>query len=391
MFLHNFKYTFKVLLKKKSIIFWTIMWPLLLGTMFQLAFANISDSEKLDTINLGVVDNNEFKEDVVLSSTLKAMGDKDNESYLFDITYGDEEKINNLLEDKKIDGYILKDDNTKVIIKENGINQTIIKYVVDEIYEYQELATTIIENNVQNEIMSGKNPDTNKIYNDVMTDLNTDKTYLNEISKSNIDYIVIEFYTLIAMAALFGAMITSEVVSNYLANINKKGARVTLAPASRLTILLGGLLASFIVQAVSMIILLAYTTMVLDVNFGSRFDLVVLLSFVGSLTGSAFGLVTGSMTFKNENARTGIVTAVTMLGCFFAGMMGVTMKYMIDKNIPFLNLINPANMITDGFYALYYYDTLDRYWSNIISLLVLTFILIIIAYILMRRKKYDSI
>lgn len=391
MFLHNFKYTFKVLLKKKSIIFWTIMWPLLLGTMFQLAFANISDSEKLDTINLGVVDNNEFKEDAVISSTLKVMGDKDNESYLFDITYGDEEKINNLLEDKKIDGYILKDDNTKVIIKENGINQTIIKYVVDEIYEYQELATTIIENNVQNEIMSGKNPDTNKIYNDVMTDLNTDKTYLNELSKSNVDYIVIEFYTLIAMAALFGAMITSEVVSNYLANINKKGARVTLAPASRLTILLGGLLASFIVQAVSMIILLAYTTMVLDVDFGSRFELVVLLSFVGSLTGSAFGLVTGSMTFKNENARTGIVTAVTMLGCFFAGMMGVTMKYMIDKNIPFLNLINPANMITDGFYALYYYDTLDRYWFNICSLLVLSFILIIIAYILMRRKKYDSI
>ena len=391
MFLHNFKYTFKVLLKKKSIIFWTIMWPLLLGTMFQLAFANISDSEKLDTINLGVIDNNEFKEDTVLSSTLKVMGDKDNESYLFDITYGDEEKINTLLEDKKIDGYILKDDNTKVIIKENGINQTIIKYVVDEIYEYQELATTIIENNVQNEIMSGNYPDTTKIYNDVMTDLNTDKTYLNEISKSNVDYIVIEFYTLIAMAALFGAMITSEVVSNYLANINKKGARVTLALASRLTILLGGLLASFIVQAVSMIILLAYTTMVLDVNFGSRFDLVVLLSFVGSLTGSAFGLVTGSMTFKNENARTGVVTAVTMLGCFFAGMMGVTMKYMIDKNIPFLNLINPANMITDGFYALYYYDTLDRYWFNICSLLVLSFILIIIAYILMRRKKYDSI
>lgn len=391
MFLHNFKYTFKVLLKKKSIIFWAIMWPLILGTMFQLAFANISDSEKLDTINLGVIDNNAFKEDVVLSSTLKVMGDKDNESYLFDITYGNEEKINNLLEDKKIDGYILKDNNTKVIIKENGINQTIIKYVIDEIYEYQELATTIIENNVQNEIMSGKNPDTTKIYNDVMTDLNNDKTYLNEMSKSNVDYIVIEFYTLIAMAALFGAMITSEVVSNYLANINKKGARVTLAPVNRLTILLGGLLASFIVQAVSMAILLAYTSIVLDVNFGSRFNLVVLLSFVGSITGSAFGLVIGSMTFKNENARIGIVTAITMLGCFFAGMMGVTMKYIIDKNIPILNLINPANMITDGFYALYYYDTFDRYWFNICSLLVLSFILITIAYILMRRKKYDSI
>ena len=50
-----------------------------------------------------------------------------------------------------------------------------------------------------------------------------------------------------------------------------------------------------------------------------------------------------------------------MFGCFLAGMMGVTMKYVIDKNVPIINKLNPANMITDGFYSLYYYDTLDRY------------------------------
>ena len=42
-------------------------------------------------------------------------------------------------------------------------------------------------------------------------------------------------------------------------------------------------------------------------------------------------------------------------------MMGVTLKYVIDKNVPIINLINPNNLITDGFYSLYYYDTLDRY------------------------------
>ncbi|HPF83736.1 MAG TPA: ABC transporter permease, partial [Bacilli bacterium] len=163
------------------------------------------------------------------------------------------------------------------------------------------------------------------------------------------------------------------------------------APANRLTILLGGLLASFIVQAFAMALLLIYTGIILKVDFRNRIDLVILLSLVGSLTGNSLGLLTGSMTFKNENSRIGVAMAVTMLGCFLAGMMGISMKYIVDKNIPIINKLNPASMITDGFYSLYYYDTLDRYWFNIGSLLVVSFILLIISYILMRRKKYDSI
>ena len=76
---------------------------------------------------------------------------------------------------------------------------------------------------------------------------------------------------------------------------------------------------------------------------------------------------------------------------FFAGMMGITMKYIIDKNIPIINKINPVSMITDGLYSLYYYDTLDRYLFNIISLLIFSFVLIFISFIFLRRQKYDSI
>ena len=72
-------------------------------------------------------------------------------------------------------------------------------------------------------------------------------------------------------------------------------------------------------------------------------------------------------------------------------MMGITMKYIIDKNIPIINKLNPANMITDGLYSLYYYETLDRYIFNVISLLIFAFILITVSYISLRRQKYDSI
>ena len=80
-----------------------------------------------------------------------------------------------------------------------------------------------------------------------------------------------------------------------------------------------------------------------------------------------------------------------MLGCFLSGMMGITMKYIIDKNVPIINKLNPASMITDGFYSLYYYDTLDRYFFNIISLIIFALILIGVSIFSLRRQKYDSI
>ena len=83
--------------------------------------------------------------------------------------------------------------------------------------------------------------------------------------------------------------------------------------------------------------------------------------------------------------------ALTMLGCYLSGMMGITMKYIVDKNVPIVNKINPASMITDGFYSLYYYDRLDRYWFNIASLLIFALILVIISFFSLRRQKYDSI
>lgn len=391
MFIHNFKYSLKVLLKNKILIFWTVAWPLLLCTMFNLAFSNISDTEKLSTIKLGIVNNAEYKNDEIIKNTFKKLGNSKSKDYMFDITYGNKDKIDKLLEDKLIDGYIIKNTKTNIVVKENGINQTIIKYVVDEIYDYQSLATLVIENNVNNELNNNNMPDTTKIYNDVMNEINTNKTYLNDLSKNNMDYSVIEFYTLISMTCLFGSLLTSNVISNYLANINKKGARITLAPVSRLKLLLGGLLASFIVQLFSIGLLLFYTAVVLKIDYGTNFELVILLSIIGSLAGNSLGLLVGAMTFKSDNSRTGIVMSITMLGCFFSGMMGITMKYIVDKNFPLLNKINPANMITDGFYSLYYYDTFNRFYFNIISLLIFSLVLIIISCFLMRRKKYDSI
>ena len=98
--------------------------------------------------------------------------------------------------------------------------------------------------------------------------------------------------------------------------------------------------------------------------------LVIALSLVGSLSGLTLGVFVASKFKVSEGSKIGILISVIMLGSFLSGMMGITMKYVIDKNIPILNMINPAAMITDGFYALYYYGFESRYIFNILSLLI---------------------
>ena len=51
MFIHNFKYALKTLLKNKMLIFWTFAFPIVLGILFKLAFSNIENtSEEVSNI-----------------------------------------------------------------------------------------------------------------------------------------------------------------------------------------------------------------------------------------------------------------------------------------------------------------------------------------------------
>lgn len=151
------------------------------------------------------------------------------------------------------------------------------------------------------------------------------------------------------------------------------------------------MLASYIVQLIGLTLLFIYTVAILKVDYGTNLPLILLLGLVGSLAGLSMGVAIGAVLKTNENIKTGILLSITMLGCFLSGMMGITMKYIIDKNVPIINKINPASMITDGFYALYYYDTLNRYFFNIASLLIFSIVLILISYISLRRQKFEKL
>ena len=382
--LHNIKYNLKILFKNKALIFWTFAFPIILGFLFNMAFSNINEDLKLTVFDIAIVDNNDFKSNeyyVNAYSTLSSGKDK-----LFNIKYVDEKQADKLLDDKKIEGYVIfNKDTNKIIVKNNGMHQTILKTVTDEIVNQSKMANDVVEH----EIASG-NIDYNLIMQKV-AEISKNKEVINEVEKNKLDVTMIEYYTLIAMALLYGGIISMTSLNYSLANMSNNGKRVAISPSSKFKIIISSLIASYIVQAIGIILLMLFLLFGLKIDFGNNLPRVILMIVVGLLSGLSLGTFVSS-TFKvKEGAKVGIILGITMLFSFLSGMMGMTLKYYVDTYFGFVNKINPAAMITDGFYALYYYDKAARFNFNIISLLIFSGVLLLISFISLRRQKYDSI
>ena len=375
------------------LIFWTFAFPIILGTLFQMAFSNIENSEKLDVIDIAIVQNEDFNQNETYKTAFKELSDKNNPDRLFYTRYTSEKKAKEMLSEGEIVGYMkIKKEKPVLSFASSGMDETIFKYITEEIEQTADLVKNISAIEMKKEISSGNGLiDTKKIVQKAEQSVKESNVKLKNISNKNLSETVIEFYTLIAMTCLYGGMLSMVSINQALANMSYKGKRIAVSPARKGMIVLSSLLAGYLVQLIGLAILFIYTIFVLNVDYGNQTGFIILLALTGSFAGLSLGTFVGTVFKAEENTKIGILIAFTMLGCFLSGMMGITMKYVIDKNIPVINKLNPAGMITDGFYSLYYYDTFGRYWFNIISLLIFASLLISISFFCLRRQKYDSI
>ena len=393
MFIHNLKYTIKTLFKNKVLIFWTFAFPIILGLFFNMAFSNIEKDEMLQVFDIAVVDNEEFRDQDIYVDALSELSNDDNLDKLFNIKYVSLNDADELLDDAKIEGYIYFSDNKpNIVVKESGTYQTIIRFVIDEIEQNKIMVNDLIGKEIEEYMLDG-NYSFNKetIVSNILDKINKDKVNLKNISNSNLSYMTIEYYTLIAMACMYGGMLGLTAINGCLANMSNKGKRIAVSPTKKSIIVLSSLIGAYFVSLVGISLLILFLLFVLKVNFGNNVPLIIILSLVGDLAGISLGVLIASCLRVSEGAKTGITIAITMFLSVLSGMMGVTLKYVIDKNIPIINLINPNNLITDGFYSLYYFDTLDRYFRDIIYLLIFILICLIFSFFSLRREKYDSI
>ncbi len=379
MFFRLYRTRLKCLLKNKETILWSFGFPILLSIFFYMAFYNLSKAESIESIPIGLV----IEENAVLpfKDILENVEIAEGKS-LFEVKTGTLEEVKDLLVREKVEGYIVFNDKPVLYIKNNGFCQSIIKTFLDT---YEQKSQTI------NHIIQ-LNPDIVKDGQiNLITNLFQNFIVDGGAENKNPDNILIYFYTLIATTCIFGASWGLTEVVNIQADQSNIAARINVAPTHKMKLLLCNLLAAFTLHFISILFLLAFLIRVLNIVFGGQLNYILLICLMGSLCGISLGAMIGVIIKANLKAKEAILSAIVMGGGFLAGMMSTQVKYMVQKNVPFLGFINPSNLITDAFYSLYYYDEYDRFYLNIFLLFVLTIIFTSIAYFKIRRKEYASI
>lgn len=228
-----------------------------------------------------------------------------------------------MLEEDEISGYLkIEDEKPKVVVTTSGINETILKYVTEEISQSSEIMKNVAENRIENYIETTPPEEIGDfsslyetIYKEVIEMQNEDAN-IKDISSSNLSYTMIEFYTLIAMTCLYGGILGMVAINQNLANMSSKGKRVSVAPTSKGKVIFSSLLAGYLTQLIGLAILFIYTVFVLKVDYGTNLPLIILLGMVGSLAGLSMGLAIATVIKANENLKTGIVISITMLRMF---------------------------------------------------------------------------
>jgi ABC-2 type transport system permease protein len=387
MIFRLYKTRLKCLVKDKVNLFWALLFPIVLSSFFSLAFSKLYSSELFSSIPVAVVEDEAYINKKGFSELLKnvSISDSEDGTKLFKVTECSEDKAEELLDNNVVIGYILlgdetKENETKFIVKESGIEQTIVKSFLDKYSQIKNTITSIVKENpslIQTAIKSVSN----------QTEYIKEAPDGKKAPDTQLNY----YYALIGMACLFGSNWGLKEITNIQANLSSKGARINAAPINKMKLLLCNFLAALTVQFAGVLILLAYLSCVIKVEFGSKLGLVLLTCFIANIASISLGAMVSAIIKKGENIKSAILLAITLGGSFLSGLMMVEMKYIVSVKAPIMKYINPANLITDAFYSLYYYDTNTRFITNISILIAFSIVFNIVTYLVTRRTQYASI
>jgi len=361
--------------REKSILFWTLAFPIILSTLFFFAFGNSPTQSVAPATDAYVVVETESEANQQFVNFLENL-DLENFSY----TLGTLEEATAAITDGKVNGIFILNNEITLQVLNADIGASILMSLLDsytKAYEVvKDIATTHPEG-VQAAIESLR----------TQTMTTKEASLGGDPSKSNNQY----FYALLAMACMYGSFLGLDTIIRIQANQSTLGARRSVTATPRGKLILAEMIACFILAYICTGIILTYMHFALGIAYGNSLPHVLLNCLAGSAIGVSFGIMVASFGKKKEGAKVGILIGISMLLSFFAGLMSSSMKSIVEHNFPLLNRVNPAALITELFYYNAIFDNPEHYWRAFSTLAIEIIIFLSIAFIAIRREKYDSI
>ncbi|MCF6466076.1 ABC transporter permease [Clostridium sp. Cult2] len=345
----NCLYQGKNLFRDFGFSFWSLVYPLIISIFFYVAFSGMMNIE-LKNIDVGIEEGNGIGyilEEIEILNIHKISKDQAIE------------KVSN----DEIHGFI--DEDLNLMVKKSGINQTIIKEIIEQIKQMERLSRPIENYDFDVDYILDRNQNANPI--------------------------IVTFYSLIAMVSTYGAFAGITTVSLIQANLSNIGARINITPLKKYNFLIAGVIVALALNLFANGILFIFIKYALKIQLFNETKYSSIFIILGNLFGTALGIFIGASNNRNHNVKTLMAVATTLILSFLTGMMGPHIKIMLDKNIPILGRINPISIISNNLYRINLLESTKSAREGIIILAIYSVALIFTSYIFLRRRNYDSI
>lgn len=371
-----FKYRFIQITREFSVMFWALTFPLILATLFYFSFGraglSATGESEWSVVNVCVIENKASE----FSSFLKAL-DGDTLNIL---SASSEDDALHMLDEGEISGIYYVKETPSLTVGKNGLNESILTSLLDTYNQNAAMLTDIAKTHPENlpaAIESISN------YRQIVKE----ETLGGDTLDSTVQY----FFALIAYACLSGAFLGVRASFDSQANLTALGARRSVTPTHKLTLILIDMLVLVVIHFVNIMILTIYIGKVLGINLGHNYIALLLVNFMGSMIGVTMGLAFGSLSKLSLNAKMGLSVLITLIPGFFAGLMFVNMKNIVEQHAPIINRINPAAVLSDAYYCMGVYNDAERFARCILTLAVMSILFLAAAFFGVRRERYDSI
>ena len=368
-------YSFLTKIKNVTMLFWPLVFPLVLTTAMYLSIGQIEEAD-FETVRAAVVSPAEEKEEP-FRLFLDSM---EQDSDLLATEEMSEQDAEDALEEGSISGIFYAGAEPSLTVGGSGFPQTILQMVLESYTEGKETLEDVAQFHPEGMDAALASMES---YGDTVEQIS--------LGGRTTDSTAQFFYAMMGMACLYGCFIGYGSAMGLQANLTPLAARRCAGPVSRLGMILTEILVSFALHFINMVILLAYMKYILRLEFGGSFVEMLPVLFIGSMIGVTMGIFITSIGRMREGVKIGIMVGVSMVMSFMAGLMNEYMKNMVDRNFPLLNRINPAALISDAMYCINVYDSPERYAQDMLLLGGLCVLLAAGTFMIIRRKRYDSI
>ena len=375
---HLMIYRLKQTLGERTILFWTIAFPMILGTFFFMAFGNLAKNEEVVTeIPIAMVVSNQSAQTETQKAFLTEM---QKEKLMTLKSYPTEKVAKEKLEAGKISGLFYLGQELSLTVTKSSLSTSILKVVLDSYNKNVAMISDIAKAHPENLPAAIA----------ALSDLKPAVKAVAPNGKTTSSFMQY-FFALIAYACLSGIFLGVNNSFESQANLSALGARRSISPTPKLTLILVDFITILAVDFVSVLLLTLYITKGFGISLGDNMLGIIVTVLMGCVIGVSLGIVLGASNHVSRNLKMGLTVAFTLVPSFFAGLMFENMVIIVEKYFPLLSRINPAALLADAFYCLSVYDNPARYARDMWTLAIMSVVCIALAFSLLRRERYDSI